>query len=599
MSTILGPDGSPLDVRSLMKRIEEPQSARLASIRQEFDRHPARGLTPAKLASIMQRAEQGDLVGQAELADDMEERDAHLYAELGKRRGAITALAWSIEEPDKATPEEEKLTEQVRDWVGMITAHIDGVDGGMEVLLQAMTGAVLQGFAPVELVWQLQTDSAGRQVRVPDCTLQPQRWFTTSGDRRRLVLRSETQLLKPASALEPAVMGEELRPLAWLMHVHPARNGYLARQSLARVLFWPYLFKNYAVRDLAEFLEIYGLPLRLGKYPAGAGDAEKLALLRAVTEIGHNAAGIIPQGMALEFEAAAAGTEVPFAAMWDRMDAAESKAILGQTLTASEGQHGTQALGNVHNDVRMDIREADARLYERSFTAQVIAPLVALNVPGANPRRLPRLSLDTGEPEDLEVYANNLPKLAKAGLKIGVKWTHDKLRIPMAEEGEETLQAAEPPPALGGAGGVPGAVGGAAPGAAPGTAAQPPKPGDKPADKTADTAADKAKAKAAALATELPTSAAQPDLIDDLVAEQAGQWQPLLGPMVEPLLAEIDKALAAGENLQSFAARLPELIPKLDAQPITAAIAQAAFAARLAGEADLDLADPSTTTPQE
>ena len=83
------------------------------------------------------------------------------------------------------------------------------------------------------------------------------------------------------------------------------------------------------------------------------------------------------------------------------------------------------------------------------------------------------------------------------------------------------------------------------------------------------------------------------------VAEQAGQWQPLLGPMVEPLLAEIDKALAAGENLQSFAARLPELIPKLDAQPITAAIAQAAFAARLAGEADLDLADPSTTTPQE
>lgn len=587
MSTILGPDGRPLDVRTLMRSIEEPQSARLASIRQEFDRHPARGLTPARLAGIMQRAEQGDLVGQAELADDMEERDAHLYAELGKRRGAITALAWSIEEPDKATSAETALTEQVRDWVGMITAHIDGVDGGMELLLQAMTGAVLQGYAPVELVWQLQTDSTGRQVRVPDCTLQPQRWFTTSGDRRRLVLRSETQLLKPATALEPAVMGEELRPLAWLMHVHPARNGYLARQSLARVLFWPYLFKNYAVRDLAEFLEIYGLPLRLGKYPAGAGDAEKLALLRAVTEIGHNAAGIIPQGMALEFEAAAAGTEVPFAAMWDRMDAAESKAILGQTLTASEGQHGTQALGNVHNDVRMDIREADARLYERSFTAQVIAPLVALNIPGANPRRLPRLSLDTGEPEDLEVYANNLPKLAKAGLKIGVKWTHDKLRIPMAEDGEEVLQAPEPPPALGGPGAVPGAVPGAQP--------PMPKPGDKPA---ADAAADKAKAKAAALAAQLPAAlatAAQPDLLDDLVAEQVGQWQPLLGPMVEPLLAEIDKALAAGENLQSFAARLPELIPKLDAQPITAAIAQAAFAARLAGEADLDL----STTPQE
>jgi phage tail sheath gpL-like len=51
----------------------------------------------------------------------------------------------------------------------------------------------------------------------------------------------------------------------------------------------------------------------------------------------------------------------------------------------------------------------------------------------------------------------------------------------------------------------------------------------------------------------------------------------------------MEKALAAGETLEAFAARLPDLIPKLDAQPVTAAIAQAAFAARLAGEAGVDL----------
>nr|WP_321167236.1 DUF935 family protein [Pseudomonas aeruginosa] len=37
-----------------------------------------------------------------------------------------------------------------------------------------------------------------------------------------------------------------------------------------RVLVWPYLFKNYSVGDLAEFLEIYGIPMRVGKYPTGA-----------------------------------------------------------------------------------------------------------------------------------------------------------------------------------------------------------------------------------------------------------------------------------------------------------------------------------------
>ena len=581
MNTILGPDGKPMNISDAVRGLAQPQTATLGAIRREFDRHPAKGLTPAKLANIMLRAEQGDLVGQAELADDMEERDAHLYAELGKRRGAITALDWSIAAPDNATPEEEALTEQVRDWVGMLTAHANGVDGGMDVLLGAMTAAVLPGYAPIELTWNLQPDTTGRQVRVPHCTLQPQRWFTTSPNRRRFLLRSETQQVTDPDGLAP-VMGEELRPLAWLMHVHPARNGYLARMSLARVLFWPYLFKNYAVRDLAEFLEIYGLPLRLGKYPAGAGDDEKLTLLRAVTDIGHNAAGIIPQGMALEFESAAAGTEVPFAAMWDRLDAAQSKAILGQTLSASEGQHGTQALGNVHNEVRMDIRAADAELYEGSFTRQIIGPLCMLNAPGVNMRRLPRLVIDTGEPEDLAVYADNLPKLVKMGMRINKQWAHEKLKIPEAEAGADILTEPAPPVTPGTA---------VAPGAKAGTKTDN-KSDPKPAADAKDERAAFAKLIAQALASQAgPAKTAGParDLVDDLVDEQAAQWQPLLGPLVEPLLAEVDKALASGESLAAFAARLPDLIPKLDAQPITQALARAAFSARLAGEADIDL----------
>ncbi len=34
-----------------------------------------------------------------------------------------------------------------------------------------------------------------------------------------------------------------------------------------------------------EFLEIYGLPIRLGKYPSGATSDEKMTLLRAVMMI--------------------------------------------------------------------------------------------------------------------------------------------------------------------------------------------------------------------------------------------------------------------------------------------------------------------------
>ncbi len=570
MTTLVDADGRPIDTAA----IREPQTARVGHLQREWDQHPARGLTPERLSRILQAAEQGDLVPQIELADDMEERDAHLYAELGKRRGFVTQLDWDIKPPEDATPEEEKLAKQVQDWLHMVEATANGVTGGMPVLIATMTDAILKGFAPQELVWNYVPDGSGRKVMVPKATWQPQRWFTTSADRRRFLLRSRQ--MTEATADLPAVQGEELLPFAWLMHVHPARNGYLARSSLVRVLAWPYLFKNYSVRDLAEFLEIYGLPLRLGKYPTGASDKEKLALLQAVTQIGHNAAGIIPQNMLLEFTAAAAGTEVPFAAMWDRMDAAESKAILGQTLTASEGQHGTQALGNVHNEVRHDIGEDDAQRIAETITRQLIGPLVALNVAGVDPDRMPRLVFDTGEPEDLALYADALPKLAKAGMKIGRKWAQEKLRIPEPEDGEDVLQGPPDPLAPGAVPGQPGAPGATgaprAPGAVPPKPAQPPQPAPK-----------------AALTAQ---AGPPPDLVDELVADITSEWQPLLGPMVQPLLDEMRKAVAAGESLEAFAARLPDLIPKLDAQPVTAAIAQAAFAARLAGEAGVDLSDP-------
>jgi phage gp29-like protein len=566
---ILDVNGQPIDVSALA----EPQSARVVYLHREFDNHPARGLTPQRLHSILVQAEQGNLVAQLELADDMCERDAHLYAELSKRRGAITSQTWSVEPPPNPSAAEKAMTERVAYWLGAIQCFADGMQGGLELVISTMTDALLKGFAPIEMVWALQPDGSGAKVQLPTLTQQPQRWFTPSADRRRLLLRSQTEST-PASDYLPSVMGVELLPYAWLMHLHPARSGYVSRMSLARVLAWPYLFKNYSVRDLAEFLEIYGLPTRIGKYPAGASPDEKRTLLRAVTDIGHNAAGIIPQGMVIDFLAAADGTDGPFAAMWDRMDAAESKAILGQTLTAEQGQRGSQALGRVHEKVRMDIRDADARLIEATLSRQLIQPLVALNIAGADLRRLPRLVLDTGDAEDLTAYADALPKLVGIGLPIGVSWAQDKLRIPAPQAGEAVLSApAAPAPPPVGAAGAGGAAG----------------------------AADAAQAfvaafnqRAAALAAQARAAAApavqpEPDAIDALVAEQVAQWQPLLTPLVGPLLAELDKAVAAGESLQAFAARLPQLVARMDAGPLAEDLARAGFGARLAGEADLDL----------
>lgn len=540
--------GQPIDLGLLA----EPQTADTAWLVREFDTHPAKGLTPARLANILLAAEQGDWIGQLDLADDIEERDGHCYAELSKRKGSIAALAGDVVEPEAATAQEKVWTAQLREWLA-------GIHDFEDVLLAMMDG-VLKGSACHELVWQQE----GR-VRMPQLTFTPQRWFVPDAARKGLLLRSATNMAPPPKGMEglAPVMGEPLRPLAWMTHVPRARNGYLARGGLVRVLAWPYLFKHYGVRDLAELLEICGLPLRLGQYPAGATAEEKLTLLRAVTDIGHNAAGIIPQGMKIDFEQVAQGTQVPFMAMIQYMDAVQSKVILGQTLSASEGQNGTQALGTVHEKVRMDIRATDARQIEGTITRQLLVPMGLINIPGFDPRRTPRFQLDLGESEDVQAYADALPLLAKAGMRIQVAWAHEKLRIPMAKEGEAVL-------AGGDGAGEPGSTSGLGD---PAKAA--PAPG-------------KTRGQAEALAGVLP-GAPERDAIDDLVAEQAAHWQPLLGPMVRPLLDELDRAVLAGETLHAFAARLPQLVERMDATPLAESLARAGFAANLAGQADLDL----------
>lgn len=552
---ILDQHGNKIDMAAL----REPQTSRVRHLHSEWDAHPARGITPAKLQAILVEAEQGDLIRQLELADDIEERDAHVYSELSKRKGSITALEWDLQEPEGASAAEQKTTAQVREW-------LRGMPDFEDVLLDMMD-AVLKGFSMQEMVWSVQ-----QKVLLPTLTFRPQRWFMASADRQSLLLRSHQ--VTPASEGLAAVQGEPLQPFSWLAHTHRSRSGYVTRNSLCRVLALPYLFKYYAIRDLAEFLEIFGLPLRLGKYPSGATKEEKATLLNAVVSIGHNAAGIIPQGMVLEFQEAAKGTEGPFTSMWDRMEAMESKAIVGQTLTSGEGRNGTQALGQVHNEVRMDIRNADARQIESTLNRQLIYPLVMLNIPGADPRRLPKLRFDTGEAEDLAAYAESLPKLAGAGMRIAVDWAHNKLRIPKAESDDELITAQRPP-----------AVGatqlGAAGGEVEDESLQPGAGRRTPAQREA--------ALSTALAAAVTLRAAPRDALDDIADDALADWRPLLAPMVEPLLQEIDNAVAAGESLLSFRARLPQLVERMDGVPLATKLERAAFAARLAGEADLDI----------
>ncbi|WP_175892413.1 DUF935 domain-containing protein [Burkholderia cepacia] len=417
MAQIVDMYGQPIQREVL----SEPQTSKLGWITRDFAQHPSRGLTPKKLHSILEAAEYGDLMAQSDLFVDMEEKDAHLFAEMSKRKRALLTIDWRIVEPTNASAAEKNLTAQLKEWFTDLPAFDD--------VLFDMMDAVGHGFSGQEIEWH-----QVEKVWLPKTlTHRPQRWFRTPlYDGNDLRLRDNSS------------DGQPLWPFGWLIHKHRAKSGYLTRAGLHRVLAWPYLFKTYAVSDLAEFLEIYGLPLRIGKYPPGSTKEEKATLLRAVAEVGHNAAGIIPEGMLIEFQEAADGTKDPFEAMINWCEKSTSKAILGGTLTSqADGKTSTNALGKTHNEVRRDLLTSDARQAQRTMT-NLCYMLAALNAGASDPRRCPRFEFDTREAEDLALYADSIPKLVGAGMKIGRRWAQEKLMIPEPAEGEDVLTIPKP-----------------------------------------------------------------------------------------------------------------------------------------------------------
>ncbi len=416
-SRILGPDGQPISLPDL----EEPQTARLGVLQHELQSHPTRGLTPSKLARILDQAETGDITAQSDLFEDMEEKDGHIGSEMSKRRRACL-LEWSVVPPTNASAREKRNAEALGE---MMTDIAD-----FEDMLFDVTDAIGKGFACSEIEWH----RSGNWWLPKTITHRPQSWFQLHrGYRQELRLRT--------GAAVDGIPGESLQAFGWITHVHKAKSGYLERSALFRQLVWTYLFKNYSVGDLAEFLEIYGIPLRIGKYPPSAGEKDKATLLRALVGVGHNAAGIVPEGMLLEFHDAATGDPAAFELMIDWCEKNQSKVILGGTLTSgADGKSSTNALGNVHNEVRKDLRDGDIRQLNSTLSRDLVYAIAALN--GLAPdgiRRAPQLRINAQEREDLTAYAESLPKLVAIGLRPTVQWAHEKLGIPRPEEGEAVL----------------------------------------------------------------------------------------------------------------------------------------------------------------
>ncbi|WP_336801549.1 DUF935 domain-containing protein [Kaistia sp. MMO-174] len=525
-SSILGPDGQPMERTLLSSEVAGPA---IMGVRHTLSDTVASGMTPERLAMILRGAAMGHTRDYLTLAEEMEERYLHYASQVQTRRLAIEGVETSIEASKGVA---SKITDAVRELVE--TAEFSD-------MLGAKTDGIAKGYAVSEMMWEYEA----KLLRPVEYRWRDPRFFQF--DRASM---TELRL-----AVDGNLDGEPLPPGKFVRHTPRAKTGIPIRRGFARAAAWAFLLQSLALKDWAAFAEVYGMPMRVGKYHPSASEADKRTLLRAVASISNDAAAIMPTGMDIEFhEVSGSQGEAVFGGLLGYLDRSVSKLVVGQTMTSDDGASLGQA--KIHNEVRLDILRADCRQLCTTVNRDIIPYFVAMNFGPQD--AYPRLAMSVAEPEDIKALTEAVDILVPLGLKVSQREMRERIGLSEPAPDEVLLQ----------------------PRLTPEVRTDAPPVGKRP---TAALGAHVAGCQCggclgiARLAADRPRDHAGDD-VEAYLDEVMEGWQPMLAPM-------IDKLLAAANGATTFEDLL-ELVDglDLDSRPLAEKLAIATSIARGLGD---------------
>lgn len=489
----------------------------------------ATGLTPTTMAALLQNAAAGDAVDYLTLAEEMEERHAQYTGVLGIRKRAVLGLSRSVMAASDA-PRDVELRDAVELHLVQSPAFTR--------LLAGCLDALGKGYAAVEIRW--------------DTTRKP--WAPRDQDRlnRAYAWRDPRYFRYDATGRDLRLAtdhygdGQPLPPYRFVVHEPALKMGVPIRNGLARLAAVAYLCSHYTLEDWMAFAEVYGMPLRLGRYGPSATPTDIQTLITAVSGLGSDAAAVLPDSMRIEFQNATpgAGGADLFERLADRLDKLISKAILGRSdiADATSGQLGGQDLSG---DVRRDILESDAEELANTVNEQLVRPFIDLNY--GPQTAYPRIQLSVPDQEDLTGLVDLLAKLVPLGLKVEQSVIRDKWGLPDPEKDAELL-------------GVRADI----------------SPDISPEEPATNRARNRAPSP---LVGEGRGEGAMADPVDPYVDRLGREAEPLLDALLEP----VRQALNASGDLMTFRQKLLTLYPDLDGKAFAALMGQALAVADAAG----------------
>ncbi len=394
-----------------------------------FRNYPSEGLTPNRLSSLLKEMDAGYVTNAMNFFDEMEEKDLHLAAVMQTRVMAAAGRARTIRPagPDAGS---RRHADFIRDaWEGL---------EGKTMLMHDLLGAIGRGFALAELLF----DTADGWLTVKKANICPPSLFSFINYEEPNRLLEFPRYLTPGDS-----RGVELPRDKFIYHTVRSPSGGALRAGLYRGIAWYFLFTNFSIKDWMAFMDLYGVPMRIGRFRQNSDDASRAMLRQAVQNLGSDAAAIISDDTTIEFiESRLSGSHGLFQNAVEFFNRQKSKRVLGQTLTTESGQNGggSHALGMVHDRVRADITRLDCLLLDETLTRDFIVPLIKANF-GAQ-KRYPAFASDMEDGEDRGARLDSLKKIYDMGAPVPMAELYAAAGIHAPDAGE----AVSPPAVKGG-----------------------------------------------------------------------------------------------------------------------------------------------------
>jgi len=397
--------------------------------------------------------------------ESMEAKDGHYAAVLQTRKLALLGKSYEIQ-PASADPRDQEIADFIR-W------NLEQMKGSFLQDRLEILDALGKGFSLMEKVWtRVERGPWAGRVALKALKAKDQQQFGFDLD--------EFDNIKDDGIIQNPMFSHTIRlsnTLAWTaeeklrtstaagMNLRLPRDKFVVftfngraenpyGRGLGSACYWYSWFKTEGFKFWMVFLERFGSPTIKATVKGNVGEPEETKFRKILESIQQETGFVIPDGFDVELMEAARAGDANYQKLVDACNAEISKIVLGQTLTTQQGSVGSLALGEVHNEVRSDLLRADAEMMSTVINEQLISQMVAYN--WLDVERPPVFSIPLKPARDAANLVAALRDLTSMGMQIPMRYVHDELALPQAQEGELVLRvAAAPMPAFSPLGGGP------------------------------------------------------------------------------------------------------------------------------------------------